>query len=282
MSQLFSQRVQVVIAALGLLLTGVSGASADPILDIRFEKPGVNVGDPFNSTTNAGTEAVTITGQQGTALPVYTQGPTGSKDLAVLFNGENSQNAGEDANFIEIAGFSGWDAEFTFAFAIRLDSGNLNFGTVLAEKDGVRIDSNSTFIVSTTIDQTPGGRPSLPRQVELTSGQWHHIAIVYDGDGGNSAGTAAFDVYLDGVYDSGRPSVDPAVTDNTGPLNMGGFNRFNARSMNGALDSIYYEDRILSASEIEQLSITALVPEPGSLSLVAVSVASVLHRRRRA
>jgi len=281
----FENAIFPVMMLIGVVtcMIGATAASATPIIDLRFNDPGASIGDPFVSTSNAGSEAVTITGQMGTALPVYGQGPTGSKDLPITFNGEDSSNAGEDANYIQIDGFSGWDETFTLAFAVKLDSGNLDFGIIMQEKDGFRVSSGDEPLFNPTFDQTGTGVSPRSRHNALVAGQWHHVAITYEADAGaGGTGTTRVDIYIDGVLVDDITAADNVLHDVAGPLFWGGRDWHNARSINGSLDSIYYDDQVLTDTQIEQLSIQALVPEPGSLALIVTGMCAAWVRRRPA
>lgn len=82
--------------------------------------------------------------------------------------------------------------------------------------------------------------------VDLTDGEWHHVAFTYD------AGTSNLVYYIDGFAEASNPGAvyTPATTTH---LTLGAWNTAGIRAANGLYDSVQIYDTALSAQEIAEL-----------------------------
>jgi RHS repeat-associated protein len=81
---------------------------------------------------------------------------------------------------------------------------------------------------------------------ELEVDRWYHLAATYDQSSG------AMKLYLDGVLKASgsAPNIDPY----TGPFKVSGWNGAGGRHLDGAVRDVKVYSRVLTATEIEQLS----------------------------
>ena len=119
-------------------------------------------------------------------------------------------------------------------------------------------------------------------------GVWTHVAATYDA----TPGSESLDLYIDGILAASRPG-QVNMFDNTSTLQIGGDAQVSggaARSgWDGLLDDLAIWHRALSAGEVAMVHEFGRlgtgvqdIPEPASLSLLAVGAAALLRRRRRA
>ncbi|VGO14039.1 hypothetical protein PDESU_02596 [Pontiella desulfatans] len=82
--------------------------------------------------------------------------------------------------------------------------------------------------------------------VDLTDGQWHHVAFTYD------SSTSNLVYYIDGFAEASNPGAvyTPATTTH---LTLGAWNTAGIRGANGLYDNIQIYDTALSAVEIAEL-----------------------------
>lgn len=114
--------------------------------------------------------------------------------------------------------------------------------------------------------------PELLSVGEIDDAQFHHIAGVFDG--------ASLSIYVDGVLEgqlaySGVPL--PSGRELRIGASWGGVEGGAIREVNGLIDDVRIYNHALTAGEVQLLS---AVPEPGSLSLLALIGAGCLSFRR--
>ncbi|MGK0188084.1 MAG: hypothetical protein ACI9R3_003876 [Verrucomicrobiales bacterium] len=109
-------------------------------------------------------------------------------------------------------------------------------------------------------------------------GEWQHVAITYD------HATTTKSLYVDGVLSVEQvASIEP---NDTTPFNIGSGEDFGTGfRFNGDLDDIGLWDAALTETQIQAVMTqgvaAAVVPEPSVAGLLALSVGSLLFRRRR-
>ncbi|MBT3199105.1 MAG: LamG domain-containing protein [Phycisphaerales bacterium] len=102
----------------------------------------------------------------------------------------------------------------------------------------------------------------------ILDGQWHHVAATYD------AASSTKRLYFDGA-EIGSGKVIGDLTVGAQKFRIGSTN--NGEYFNGLLDDMRVYNTALSESEISGLS----VPEPATMSLLALGGLAILRRRRR-
>lgn len=141
--------------------------------------------------------------------------------------------------------FSAWanitDYSFSIAPAImQLASDTPNSWYVLFSNDsrylGISIGSYDTWL-------------SIKTENQPTSGTWHHVAVVYNGNGPGTISN--FTIYLDGVSQSlypgnGYGSNGAPQVDWIGAGDTGGGNQWN-----GSIEDVRIYDRALTATEVQ-------------------------------
>lgn len=81
---------------------------------------------------------------------------------------------------------------------------------------------------------------------KLTTGQWHHVAITYDG--------ATIKFYIDGVLDSHQPGINLEFGENTQPLFVGADFPGGDEYFDGSIRNVKVYSNALSAARISELS----------------------------
>jgi hypothetical protein len=170
-------------------------------------------------------------------------------------------------------------ASFTIEGFLRLDL-QANFFTIFSKG---RVDAGgSTWM----LDSDGGGRlrarfdsqtlgtgsgvgfnQSFSTTAALNDGQWHHVALTYDGT------TRAVDLFRDYVRVGGGTATNALVYDDS-PLRMGTLG--GGRGFDGWMDEVRLSDAALSPDQFLRLS---AVPEPTSLALLLAGLAAFRIRR---
>jgi hypothetical protein len=102
-------------------------------------------------------------------------------------------------------------------------------------------------------------------------GEWMHVAATYDVVAGEAK------IYLDGVLAGQAPVLNPnndRVVD-IGNYTLGG-NATAGRWFDGQIDDVVIYSRALNVDEVN-----ALIPEPATLTLLALGMSAMVMRRRR-
>jgi hypothetical protein len=89
-----------------------------------------------------------------------------------------------------------------------------------------------------------GGSISLTTKRKVDDGEWHHVAVVYDGKHAR--------LYLDGSEEASTPATGPVMSCNL-PITIGENDSLRGRYFNGWLGDIRLYDRSLSEEEIRTL-----------------------------
>ena len=124
---------------------------------------------------------------------------------------------------------------------------------------------------------------SSNRQHKLAGGVWtdqlwHHIAVTFNG-------SFDFNLYVDGIDVGGDYRGTGSGLGYSGGGGRLGHHQISGGAhswLNGAMDDVRVYDRALSADEITLLASQPDVPEPASLSLLAIGGLAMLRRRRTA
>lgn len=205
------------------------------------------------------------TAQQNTSI-LHT---TGIVDGALTFNGISDYiDSGSDLSLQEKSTltFAAWINGSSYAKQYNMivcgDQGNLDFSW------GLRVDNSiAKFFIRADGYRWATG-PSL------SSGQWYHVAGVWDRNGGANN----LKIYVDGQL-KGQTTVNAdmdaaTVNASIGRVYYPGINQYFA----GLIDNVMIFNEALSADDITAV---AHIPEPATITLLATGGLALIRRRRR-
>ena len=271
----------IVFSLAGLVVAGVMttvhATPVPPTMEFLFD--GGTLGGNITAPVNTGTIGGSGTGQTfGSGSLTYTQGVT-SGNIAAQFTDANPPGGiGAQGGQIDYSSASLGTVDWTFMMLVRRDGDQMGFDRIF-ETSGAAA-GNAGFVAltgTTSIEITLGNRKHI---LELPDGEWTHIAVTYDHDGGitNRAFGKAF---LNGVY---VPTPLDNSTFRADYTNLDGF-IFGSqpvsgnRPFNGGMDTIQFFPQAFTDAEVFA-AYQAAIPEPGSLMLLGFGSALLLTRRR--
>jgi hypothetical protein len=142
---------------------------------------------------------------------------------------------------------------------------------------------DDNLVVTTSTDGWSTAYEGMSQTYDVTDQQWHHVVVVRNGDWCFDC-----DVYLDGVDLDWQ---NTCVTTNDSHGTSGGTTaRIGARhaeyyagwgSYDGYVDEVAIFSRALTSAEALGLYDAAVIPEPATMSLLALGGIAVLLRRKR-
>jgi hypothetical protein len=129
--------------------------------------------------------------------------------------------------------------------------------------------TNTKYVGGPTFDSNDGP--------QVNDGQWHHIAVTFDRDGNAIR-------YIDGsavnetvdISNVGDISNDEILAIGQRG-NVGALGKTFDSPFDGRIDEVRLYDQVLTAEEVSGL---AIIPEPTTLGLLSLGIASLLGRRR--
>lgn len=173
------------------------------------------------------------------------------------------QTAVSYAFWVKMDAYQSHDADM---LAVRTwwegDETNIGFHSAFGvPRDDVYLINNS----ATTLAEMPTGTITLDML-----GQWVHVAATYDAVAGEAY------VYINGVKGA-KATINPTHLVDIGNYTLGGNMTDQGRYFDGAIDELKIYNHALSQAEVDAL----LVPEPATMTLLALGISSVLLRRRK-
>ena len=169
---------------------------------------------------------------------------------------------------------------YTVSLWFNIHPGSTGFMDIFG-KDGE--SSNRQMLMNVTPDRarahagfSNGNFGYFDSQSTLSQGVWYHMVQTFDG--------TTLKMYLNGVDETGALSfVSGGVTGSNEPIRIGGGAPAGQPQFyfNGEIDDIYVYNRVLSASEVQQLYSATPVPAPATWLLMALGLATLFGVRRR-
>ena len=167
-----------------------------------------------------------------------------------------------DGNFVTLANESVFDLRsfLSASFWMRSDSAGNAWGQVVGKGDSAwsveRYDTSDRLAFTTF---RGGQSHSLVSARDLFDGQWHHVAVVYDG--------GAKRIYVDGLQDVAVAYTGPIDT-NDFPVRLGANAEFAPGQYDGRIDEVRLYVGALTPDEVLRDRDTAVVP-PATVAITA-------------
>jgi len=222
-------------------------------------------------------DATAIVGPNGVAngAPTAIADMNGNPNGAVKFDGAaDYYNLGTIASTLSAGSMSFW---------ARTDVHGNDWGPVAMGVSGggaaeyFSIQDRADGSWRADVDNGASRLDVLDNDPPVTTGTWQHVAVTFAAGGDLK------------MYINGTQQTDvQALTAGHDLANLGnwlvGAERVGSRFYNGALDDVRLYDNELSASDVGALTTAGplYVPEPATMSLLALGGLAILRRRRRA
>ncbi len=255
------RKLVIFVTVICLSVCIVRGTLADLVAYYDFE---TGSGTTAYDTSGYGTAA---NGSfVGTGIS-WVEGKVGSK--AVYLNARDSWiDCGNDAK-LDITG------QISLAFWLKADASDNYYWNIIVGKgndNGYRVcrDSGGNATNGITFAASGGYPGDNVFADNVLDGQWHHVATTYAWDGTSAVSR----IYMDGVMADENTGIGYDIVSNTYHLILGNNDEFSS-PMCGSLDDVRIYNHALSQTEI-----TALVPEPVTMMLLALGGLTLLRRRR--
>lgn len=211
----------------------------------------------ITSASKVGPGALNVANQGGVSTPAFSR--PASFTFASWIN-INSISAAEAFLFGQVT-----DGPGSPNFQVRVNGGS---GVLqIGQWNGL---GNFSAFNSSGAGSTSGPIGGSLNTLNLIGAGWRHVAAVYNDSGDEK-------LYIDGVLvasgNLNNTLPGTTITSSIGALHLGGSSWL--YGLNGRLD----DTRMFNAA-LTDVQVAALVPEPASLSLLALAGAALTHRRR--
>lgn len=224
------------------------------------------------TATNLGSFLTTLNGTYSNVALGQTSAFAGL-DTAAGFNGSNSQVLIPYAGgALAISGSNPFTVELWFN-AINTTRGDLFTYKDGASDFGIHWSSNTARRINTWHN----GYLSFSGATDLATNTWYDMVFT-------RASGGAVTVYINGsVYETATDTLGLASTN--GAIIGSNFNTYPTPALvfNGRIDEVAFYNYALSpAQALTHFDVAAAIPEPATLSLLALGGLAILRRRRRA
>lgn len=253
------------------------------LVNLQFDDS-VSVGSIFSSSANAGSISGSAVSNGSSNTVTYAEGrafAVDNSDLGIAFTNTNFQR-------VQLPDFPAQSGDFTYMLSIKIDGTQQQFDAIM-QFDGTVLGVPGVQLVGYTIgtatDQPRGqiGNWGLVSSIALVSGQWAHLALTLDRDGGSGAGNGRAVLYLNGVPVLSNDFVSTFDIDGGSTISIGSQSD-GYRPISGTLDNIMVWDSHLSATEVEAQYQATLIPEKSQTGIVlgmAALLVLLLRNRKR-
>ena len=288
--------IALVLSLAGVAMAGPMDDCPTRVLDLpadayyRMSAPAAAVGDPLvnSGAGGAGLDGLWGIGGDATTVPMAGAAGPGPFDgyydlpwnnLCATFDGVNDQmDLGNPAG----AEFNQESVTFTLFFKAADDYGNderLLVNDPTLDNDFKLILAGQNLVVTTSTNGWDTQYEGRTDGINMVDGQWHHIVAIRNGDDCRNV-----QLFIDGVdYDWTTNVVSSGDSHGT---NGGTTARIGSRHVwaqgwghfGGEIDEVAIWSRPLSYEEVQYL---LGVPEPATLSLLALGGGLALIRRKK-
>jgi hypothetical protein len=149
------------------------------------------------------------------------------------------------------------------------------FGSVTARQGNgmfsnqiIGLDAASPSTAHVKVNLYSAGDTAVTGSTVVGDGAWHHVALAY--------ASGSQQLYLDGNLDGSGTAAGSINVSTAVPLTLGAWAGDGAGYSTSMMDDFRVYDRVLTQSEVQ-----ALIPEPGSFTLLALGGLAVGVRGRR-
>lgn len=239
--------------AVRVMANPVNGPINNLVLRMPFDETSGTTAHDFSGVSPANSGTLTA---NPTSNPLPAWGSAGVIGNALSFAGTGQRvdvpdSAANLLDGIKQISFSMW------IYANGLPVGSSNYAGLIAKrvaafnKESYNIElRGSTAGTSSPVYVTIGGGTTLQSAVQVTTGKWYHVAVVYDG----TQSTNNLQLYINGTPDKFTTITPTTVARNaTANLHIGAFDTSDTAGFNGLIDEVRIYNTALTLSQIQDL-----------------------------
>lgn len=174
---------------------------------------------------------------------------SGILGTALSFNGTDT--------YVNLGNFLSGVTQFTFVTWVKptiLGDWKGIIAKYIDDNHCVALQTNANGNISLDVDNTvAGSNYGRTSTVNLTTGSWYHIAMVYNGEGATNDDRVK--LYVNSITSSITfiGNITSSTFTSTASVVVGTLNTSNLQTLNGAVDEVRIYNRTLSPSEITTL-----------------------------
>ena len=239
-------------------ITGLTGGTFSSTSGLVFVDSGTNTGSStgqidLSASTIASYTITYDTTSSGSSVCANTSTQTVEIALAGIAN-NYSMNFDGSNDYIDVgtglkSTFDGATA-FTISAWFKYDTANPNYSTIIQQEYTVTGDNYlaTVRLTNTSTPQISNRNVTLTDTTALNSGQWYHIASVFDGS------SQTLTMYIDGTQVAQNTSAGSSMlTSASGSKCIIGANANNDRFLDGSIDEVAVWDTALTSTQVSEI-----------------------------